>query len=487
MKYDEGRDASFAGDRILVNKFAYDPLGKPERFDVIVFKNPNDAKQNYIKRLCGLPGETLRLFHGDIYVKPNEIGKQFEIAQKPPRKLKALLQLVDDTDHVSAKLQAAKMPPCWQPNPGSAWKADATNQTFNLSRSNNESWMRFRNYKPSFNEWVSIDQGRAVNLSTLRPRLISDTYSYNSYFTSNAKLPERGTGQYSSTFRFFDRIRGKNWVGDLGVETDVDIESESGTLLLDLVEGGWKFRCSIDVATGEATISITQQNGQPAEFKEAQTLTAATGIKGPGSHNILFTNFDKGLRLWVDGKVVEFGSTTRYARPANEKMRPYYGGPDDPGDLAPVGIGGNDLQATVTRSKVYRDIYYIAEKDGDWKVDPVEGDYNKGITFERADQLFSSPEEWATAPEFDDRQLADFVLEDFDDDSKDQFFPMGDNSPHSLDGRLWTNNYVERQFLIGEAVFIYYPHPWHAKVPSKEFWTLPLLFYPKFSRMGIIR
>jgi signal peptidase I len=46
------------GDRILVNKFVYD-FQSPERFDVIVFKNPNNGKQNYIKRLVGLPGDNL--------------------------------------------------------------------------------------------------------------------------------------------------------------------------------------------------------------------------------------------------------------------------------------------------------------------------------------------------------------------------------------------------------------------------------------------
>ena len=99
LEYKTARDISFTGDRILVNKFAYDLAGKPERFDVIVFKNPGNAKQNYIKRLCGLPGETLRLFRGDIYFKKD--GEQeFVIARKPPKKLKTLLQLVHDTEHI---------------------------------------------------------------------------------------------------------------------------------------------------------------------------------------------------------------------------------------------------------------------------------------------------------------------------------------------------------------------------------------------------
>ncbi len=61
---------SHTGDRILVNKFAYEaPFGEPQRWDVIVFKFPGNAKQNYIKRLVGLPGETIWIRHGDIFVE----------------------------------------------------------------------------------------------------------------------------------------------------------------------------------------------------------------------------------------------------------------------------------------------------------------------------------------------------------------------------------------------------------------------------------
>jgi signal peptidase I len=54
VRYDP-RYPSFSGDRILVDKFTYDFVG-PKRWDVVVFKYPEEAKTNYIKRLIGLPG-----------------------------------------------------------------------------------------------------------------------------------------------------------------------------------------------------------------------------------------------------------------------------------------------------------------------------------------------------------------------------------------------------------------------------------------------
>ena len=43
--------------------------GPPERWDVVVFRYPEEPEVSYIKRLVGLPGETIRIPHGDVYVK----------------------------------------------------------------------------------------------------------------------------------------------------------------------------------------------------------------------------------------------------------------------------------------------------------------------------------------------------------------------------------------------------------------------------------
>ncbi|HBS27851.1 MAG TPA: signal peptidase I, partial [Phycisphaerales bacterium] len=55
-----------AGDRILVQKYLYE-LFPPERWDVVVFKNPESATQNFIKRLVGLPNEQVWLADGDVF------------------------------------------------------------------------------------------------------------------------------------------------------------------------------------------------------------------------------------------------------------------------------------------------------------------------------------------------------------------------------------------------------------------------------------
>src|SRR5688572_16259700 len=110
--FDKPNDHSFSGDRIIVGKFCYD-LAEPERWDVIVFKFPGDAVQNYIKRLIGLPNETIRIAGGNIYAKGKD-ESDFTIARKPPHKLNVLLQLVDDTDHIPQELIDIGWPSRWQ-------------------------------------------------------------------------------------------------------------------------------------------------------------------------------------------------------------------------------------------------------------------------------------------------------------------------------------------------------------------------------------
>ena len=81
------------GDRLFVSKYSYgysrhslpfSPkiynkrfLGKhPRRGDVIVFKTPADNRTDYIKRLIGLPGDTVQIINQDLYINDLKIIKK---------------------------------------------------------------------------------------------------------------------------------------------------------------------------------------------------------------------------------------------------------------------------------------------------------------------------------------------------------------------------------------------------------------------------
>jgi len=74
------------GDFILVNKFKYGirlpivdekilEVGTPEHGDVMVFKYPQDRAVNFIKRVVGLPGDTVTYADKKLYVNGNEVAQ----------------------------------------------------------------------------------------------------------------------------------------------------------------------------------------------------------------------------------------------------------------------------------------------------------------------------------------------------------------------------------------------------------------------------
>ncbi|MFD1204129.1 MULTISPECIES: signal peptidase I [Sporosarcina] len=59
------------GDKMIVNKIGY-TLGKPERFDIVVFHAPE--QKDYIKRVIGLPGDTVEYKDDVLYIN----GKPYD-------------------------------------------------------------------------------------------------------------------------------------------------------------------------------------------------------------------------------------------------------------------------------------------------------------------------------------------------------------------------------------------------------------------------
>ena len=165
---DEGNvttQKKYNGDRILVNKYVY-TVSDPSRWDVVVFKFPGNAQMNYIKRLVGLPGETIRVFQGDLFTatKKDPSDADFSIARKPPDVQLAMRQLVHDTDFDPAELYQAGWPLRWQAEKADGgWKTDAkiddgsdrtVVQRYSVDAPADETdWLRYRHTIPSYEDW----------------------------------------------------------------------------------------------------------------------------------------------------------------------------------------------------------------------------------------------------------------------------------------------------------------------------------------------
>ncbi len=55
-------------DYLIVDEISY-RFNEPQRGDVIIFYNPNNSDQRFIKRIVGLPGETIKLANGEVLIK----------------------------------------------------------------------------------------------------------------------------------------------------------------------------------------------------------------------------------------------------------------------------------------------------------------------------------------------------------------------------------------------------------------------------------
>jgi signal peptidase I len=63
-------------DRLFINKMAY-RVGEIHRGDVVVFQYPRDHEKSYIKRVIALPGDDLRIDHGQVYVNGRPISEAY--------------------------------------------------------------------------------------------------------------------------------------------------------------------------------------------------------------------------------------------------------------------------------------------------------------------------------------------------------------------------------------------------------------------------
>lgn len=455
----------FAGDRILVLKYLY-ALQEPQRFDVVVFKNPTDPSQNYIKRLLGLPNEDLALVDGDVFVRPiaqrpapasviegASLWSQpgWTIARKPALQQRATWQVVYDADYATPGAGADQTPfaaPAgmregWNfggPGGGRSYRFDRATRTELMF---DQTKQRFSPQTPGpWRETWSLD----------------DRYPYDQMGTSEGMPAQPRRFPVSDV-----RLRA-------GIEPTGDKGGGAGESPLSvsvvLTARSHEFVCTI--AAGKATLSMRAQ-GKPSE----PAVVLASGEVAPFTKgkvtNVDFWHSDQSLQLWVDGRLVAKGTydwspadRIRFAtgKTIEELMRVQQGNPEN----------------VLSNGKLYQraDIRWVFEGGPFVLHRPaIERDLHYQPT-----TIAGGLPALATSP------LSPLEL------APDQFFCCGDNSPASLDGRLWDRvdpwvyqalptpaGIVPRELMLGRAFFVYWPSIRYTAKP------VPV---PDFGRMRFI-
>ena len=471
----------FKGDRILVNKSQYE-LEEPQRFDVVVFKYPEDSKTNFIKRLVGLPGETIRIHNGNVY-RVNADGRE-EILRKDDPEKQQLIQIpVYDDGRPPRDLIAAGWPNRWAgvertAQPGlndvagwsemeNGWLLDEVNRTYSLSaaqaRGGQKFWLRYRHFVPDYQTWARFQNGDPLEPF---PQLIGDYCGYNTVsYNIEPADPEE-------VF----------WVGDLTLSGQAKIGEigPGAQFVLELTHGVHWYRCRITPHDGQA--HLVRVDASLDADEEIPMASASTPLKGPGTYQFRFANVDDRLCLWINNRLIDFGTGAEY------DSSQVHGSLPEENDYTPVGIAAQSLEIQLSNLFLERDIYYR----GAYQARPADS------------LLLRNVAEWQKAY-LNHRREADYLEFKIPDD---HFFVLGDNSPHSLDGRFWQEqSTVPRSAFVGKAFYVYWPHgipigveqgaaikvSHHKRIirgeliKDKEYPLHYFPFYPNFSRMQRIR
>ncbi|MCS7236893.1 MAG: signal peptidase I [Thermoguttaceae bacterium] len=475
---------SYKGDRLIVVKFPYQ-FGAPQRWDVAVFKYPGGARTNFIKRIVGLPGETILIRNGDLFVKPaeeedffhrNPVDPQrYQILRKPPEKVRAMLQLVDDNDRLQPGWSKRGWPPRWAPENSSSgqWTPAEDWRSFTFE-GRGQARLVYRHYVPTYDDWEQAIRGRTSG--NLQRQLVSDFCGYNTEVTQNLRFAGQHGGvplwatptllAGMSAFRPEPKQMGLHWVGDLAVEFELEVKDPTGSLAVELVEGGRTFRCLFDLATGSAEARI---DALP-HFRPR----ARTGVNKAGRYRIMWANVDDQLLLWINDRVISFDPPAEYPALGNDR-------PSE-ADLQPVVIQAEGTRVTVRHLKLYRDIFYIAVRGdpnsfGRQIICDFVSPIGEPLTAETVNRALSDWQIYAARKP----QMVHFPLR------HGQYLVLGDNSAESMDSRLWEDRkfeyYVREDLLIGKALFVFWPRSLD-RIPGTR---IPVWFFPNFWKMRFVR
>lgn len=440
-------DGPRAGDRIFVLKFL-GALFSPKRWDVVVFKNPEAPEENYIKRLVGLPGESVLLVDGDVFTRPaDQPDAPWTIARKPGR-----IQ-----DSVWRPIDASQWSPAEESLPGQSWESPWVGER--LTRRQRD--FRIESTGPALLRW---DHDRF-------PIVDSEPYNEAPLLRFDDDEIEHPTESRSGTFP----------VSDLRLGLTI-IPEEPVRVRAVIVTPGREYAGEAHTDERGAVLRILQRDARSGEWRSvAEKHVSDRAILRPRTPTRIETiHVDQRIELIINGRsrlAYEYAWDARerllYAATLGpEGVRSIFE-PDDRSSalndpelfVSPairwefLADQGKPINATLRRVTLDRDIYYR----------PARDEYGRPARSTHP----------ASPANLDDGQ----------------YFVLGDNSASSRDGRLWEQpdawvaatgltppGVVTSDLLIGKAFFVYFPAPLPARLLGQRH-----AIVPDVGRMRFIR
>ncbi len=422
------RDVPFAwannGDRILVLKYLYSII-EPSRWDVIVFKEPQYAKSNYIKRLIGRPGETVEIVNGDIYIGPpgKTAPEDRAIARKPAFLQNELWQVVYNND--------------FYPTDEGKSRPTIVEGTREFT---NPPWQN--PWRPVSGDWdpqgTLIKTYRGAGPATLQFN-VRRPYGLNTLGYNDDLVESRGA--------FYP-------VGDLRLETlwsPADDAAASLSVTLGRPDNCFRVNWS------KEGLKLSQFVPDDKSFKPVDISSVADSSvpQGGKAYRITMENVDHTVRFYIDGRLVLTHETPWTAADAVREQRQQALQNREFSYDARISfdVGG---ACSLSHLKLYRDLYYTQ----------ATGQYSGTPTATQGHPITLGKDEF-------------FAMGDNSSNSLDgrlwtTVFP-------ALDDLGTRPGIVPRRYLLGKAFFVYWPAGFR---PSDN---IPYPLVPNTGDMGLIR
>jgi len=430
------------GDQLLVYKNAY-LFRDPRRWEVVVFRNPDRPVQAYVKRVVGLPGETVEIIDGDVFIDGRRVRKDLR-EQRAVR--------IPVFDRRFSPPAGKGWQPRWVPDQSGGWSS--TGDGFEIADANgrgSRSTVRWVTYR----HWVR-DGGQYRTAVKVPTQIAEVDFSFPALYPLRYDAQRRElwiVGALSNADR--DRIlptfpdpafrrlvhrladeshlspilddygynrrrdtRRPVAVRDLMTAFTLELTGGNGRFFTEITDGHRRYRFQLDVGTRDVSVGVVGN----------KTPIAAARLKATAMTKPLLIEmslFDRQLLLAVNGHPV--------FKPALLESLPK----ETPAPRRPVRFGAAGLNARVGELRLYRDIYYTEKgRGGKWSV--ADGEY----------------------------------------------FVLGDNSPISADSRVWPHSGVPRELLLGKPFLVHLPsRPGRLNLGKFEM----NVRIPDFSRIRYIR
>ncbi|MFO1022286.1 MAG: signal peptidase I [Planctomycetales bacterium] len=436
------------GDQLLVNRVAFE-FRDPERWEVVTFRNPRKPTEAYVKRLIGLPGETVEIERGDILIDGEVQRKSFE-------KQRAIRLPVHDIAF-QPKIEKGDLPwePRWAGEPH--WKRTETG--FELEASPGEKsaplrtlqyhhWIRAGGRYNTEQALVKLPQGISlseagfltVGYSPMTKKL--ECRGAMSEQDRDRLLALSGDAEFQAAIKDLFRSSHLHPVGDLCAYNAPDGAAQYAVpdLMLELqIEnptGTGLCRILIDSGRGEYGVELDYDRHEVRLVKQGvkDPLRAAPFLPGDSP----------------EGTLLEFSVFDRQAGVAVNRQEPFPAWPFPKEETqffatrTPARIEAKGAKFRISKLRLFRDVYYTQDRN------------DRGKKY----KLQNRPE-------------------------RQEYFMLGDNSPVSVDSRFWNPSQMAvRKDFMGKPFVVHLP----ARNRRLNLWGLELqIRIPDFSQMRYIR